>query len=217
MAPSNLQLRLKDDFAPLHANNIFRLLTTIEHWQSMSIELDLNLAQGFVSHCSKNEHRTWPEYLCRDPTSKLFTPPLPLGRKWSRKPGSCLPPPARLGHALSKDITLFTPYLLDECIMRCVSAPKVRLYGRAPHYYPRQRKPIFTMTSSPHVSYPYQHLKLMTVSEDGACYNLTILRNFLERSKCPLRSVTIKGTFSDSILTDYLLFPQFAQFPRSGL
>ncbi|KIM39207.1 hypothetical protein M413DRAFT_29393 [Hebeloma cylindrosporum] len=48
-AALTLQLRFQPNFPPLYANNIFRLLAAqVKRWRSMSIELDLSLAQEFV-------------------------------------------------------------------------------------------------------------------------------------------------------------------------
>jgi hypothetical protein len=138
--------------------------------------------------------------------------------------------------AVLDDITLFTPSLFDECIVhlsQCVLATKVRLYDRTCHYYPLKRKPTFPITTLPRLTFltltrywdaievldyfalpSLEHLKIGTVGEHPAGHNLTILRNFLERSKCPLRSFAIEGPLSDSILTDYLLSPSIRSIPE---
>ena len=49
-APLNLQLTFQPNFPPLYANNIFRFLPTeVKRWRSISIELDLSLAQEFAA------------------------------------------------------------------------------------------------------------------------------------------------------------------------
>ena len=138
--------------------------------------------------------------------------------------------------AVLDDITLYTPSLFDECIVhlsQCVSATKVRLYDRTCHYYPLQRKPIFPLMMLPRLtsltltrhfdamdvldyfSLPsLEYLEIHTVSELAAGHNLTFLRNFLERSKCPLRLLAIGGDLTNSILTDYLLFPSIRSIPE---
>jgi hypothetical protein len=138
--------------------------------------------------------------------------------------------------AVLDDITLYTPSLFDECIVhlsQCVSATKVRLYDRTCHYYPLQRKPTFPITTLPRLTFltltrywdaidmldyftlpSLEHLKIGTVEEHAAGHNLTILANFLERSKCALRSFAIEGPLSDSILPDYLLFPSIRSIPE---
>jgi len=138
--------------------------------------------------------------------------------------------------AVLDDITLFSPSLFDECIAhlsQCVSATKVRLYDDTCHYYPLQRKPTFPITTLPRLTFltltrfwdamdvldyftlpSLQYLKLSTVEEHAGCHNLNILRNFLKRSKCPLRSLAIEGTFSDSLLADYLAFPSIRSIPE---
>ena len=141
-------------------------------------------------------------------------------------------------HALAvlDDITLFIPSLFDECIVhltQCVSATKVRLYDQTCHYYPLQRKPTFPITTLPRLTSlnltrywdaidildyftlpSLEYLKIATESEHAAGHNLTILRKFLERSKCPLRLLAIGGTLTKSILTDYLLFPSIRSIPE---
>ena len=60
-----------------------------------------------------------------------------------------------------------------------------------------------------------EHLKIGTIEEHPAgWHNLTILHNFLERSKCPLRSFAIQGPLSDGILIDYLLSPSIHSIPE---
>ena len=138
--------------------------------------------------------------------------------------------------AVLDDITLYTPSLFDEYIAhlsQCVSATKVRLYDQTCHYYPLQRKPIFPMTMLPRLTFltlsryfdamdvldyftlpSLEYLKIDTVSELAAGHNLTPLRNFLERSKCPLRLLAIEGILTNSILTDYLLSPSIRSIPE---
>jgi len=138
--------------------------------------------------------------------------------------------------AILDDITLFSPSLFDECIAhlsQCVSATKVRLYDDTCHYYPLQKKPTFPTTTLLHLTFltltrfwdaidvldyftlpSLEYLKLSTVEERAPCHDLTILRNFLERSKCPLRSLAIEGAFSDSLLADYLAFPSIRSIPE---
>ncbi|KIM37367.1 hypothetical protein M413DRAFT_278174 [Hebeloma cylindrosporum] len=140
--------------------------------------------------------------------------------------------------AVLDDITIFTPSLFDEAILhlsQCVSATKVRLYDRTCHYYPLQRKPVLPMTMLPRLTFltltryfdamdildyftlpSLEYLKIVTKDDNGTGegHNLSILRRFLERSKCPLRSLAIEANISDAILTDYLRFPSIRSIPE---
>ena len=252
-APLNLQLKFQPNFPPLYANNIFRFFTTeIKRWRSMSIELDLSLAQEFaalleertqnLSQLEELEIHLLPKGVPVNISQRILAQ-IPLLKSlrrftWVTKGRESRDHAFRQLRALAVlgDITLYSPSLFDECIVhlsQCVSATKVRLYDRTCHYYPLQRKPTFPITTLPcltslnltrywdavdvldYFTLPsLQHLKIGTVDEHAAGHNLTILRNFLERSKCPLRSFAVEGTLSDSILTDYLLFPSIRSIPE---
>jgi hypothetical protein len=252
-APLNLQLKFQPEFPPLFANNIFRLLTTeVKRWRSMSIELDLSLAQEFAaflegrtqdfSQLEALEIRLLPKGVPATVSQSILAQ-IPLLKSlrrftWVTNGRESRDHAFRQLRALAvlDDITLYTPSLFDECIVQlsqCVSATKVSHYDETCHYYPLQRKPIFPMTMLPRLTFltltrywdamdmldyftlpSLEYLKLGTMEEHTAGHNLTILRNFLERSKCPLRSFAIVGRFSDSILTDYLLFPSIRSIPE---
>jgi hypothetical protein len=251
-APLNLQLRFEPNFPPLYANNIFRLLTTeVKRWRSMSIELDLSLAQEFtafleertqdLSQLEELEIHLLPKGVPTTISQRILAQ-IPLLKSlacftWVANDHYSRDHAFRHLRALAvlDDITLCIPTLFDECIVQlsqCVSATKVRLYDRAPHYYPLQRKPTFPMTMLPRLIFltrnrcydaidvldyftlpSLEYLKVATV-EQHAGHNLTILRNFLERSKCPLLLLAIGGTLTKSILTDYLLFPSIRSIPE---
>ena len=252
-APLNLQLKFQDDFPPLYANLIFRLLTTmVGRWRSMSIELDLELAPEFaafleertrdLSQLEELEIHLLPKGVPATVSQRILAQ-IPLLKSlrsftWAANGRESRDHAFRQLRALATldDITLFSPSLFDECIAhlsQCVSATKVRLYDDTCHYYPPQRKTISPITTLPRLTFltltrfwdamdvldyftlpSLQYLKLSTVEEHAGCHNLNILRNFLKRSKCPLRSLAIEGTFSDSLLADYLAFPSIRSIPE---
>ena len=252
-APLNLQLVSQPNFPPLYANNIFRLLTTeVKRWRSISVELDLSLAQEFaalleertqdLSQLEELEIHLLPQGVPATISQRILAqiPLLKSLRCWTWVTN---------GHysrdhafrqlralAVLDDITLFIPSLFDECIIhlaQCVSATKVRLYDETCHYYPLQKKPTFPITTLPHLTFftltrywdaldildyftlpSLEYLKITTKSEHAAGHNLSILRNFLNRSKCSLRLLAIGGALTKSILTDYLLFPSIRSIPE---
>jgi len=252
-SPLNLQLRFQPNFPPLYANNIFRLLTTeVKRWRSMSIELDLSLAQEFaalleertqdLSQLEELEIHLLPKGVPATISQRILAqiPLLKSLRRCTWVTNGRYSRDHAFRHlralAVLDDITLFIPSLFDECIVhltQCISATKVRLYDDTCHYYPLQRKPTFPITTLPQLTFltltrywdaldvldyftlpSLEYLKVVTMEDHAAGHNLTILRNFLERSKCPLRSLTIKGEFSDSILINYLLFPSIRSIPE---
>ncbi|KIM37366.1 hypothetical protein M413DRAFT_278172 [Hebeloma cylindrosporum] len=252
-APLNLQLRFQSNFPPLYANNIFRLLTKeIKRWRSMSIELDLSLAQEFaalleertqdLSQLEELEIHLLPKDVPSTISQRILAQ-IPLVKSlrrftWVSNGRESRDHVFRQLPALAvlEDITIFTPSLFDECVAhlsQCVSAKKIRIYDETCHYYPPQSKPTLPITTLPHLTSltltryldpmdildyfalpSLEYLKLKVAEEYAPGHNLTILRNFLERSKCPLRSLTIEGKAVDSIVTDYLLFPSIRSIPE---
>jgi hypothetical protein len=252
-APLNLQLRFQSNFPPLYANNIFRLLATeVKRWRSISIELDLSLAQEFAEFLEERiqdlgqlkelEIRLLPKGVPVTISQRILAQ-IPLLKSldcftWVANGYYSRDHAFRQLRALAllDDITLCIPSLLDECIghlSQCVSATKVRLYNRASNYHPLQKKPTFPMTVLPRLTFltlnrcfdaidvldyftlpSLVHLKIAIEEEYAGGHNLTVLRNFLERSKCPLRLLAIEGTFSDRILTDYIFFPSIRSIPE---
>ncbi|KIM39205.1 hypothetical protein M413DRAFT_29391 [Hebeloma cylindrosporum] len=254
-APLNLQLRFQPNFPPLYANSIFRLLAIeVKRWRSMSIELDLSLAQEFavlleertqdLSQLEELEIHLLPKDLPATISQRILAQ-IPLLKSlrhftWVSNGRESRDHVFRQLRALAvlDDITIFTPSLFDESIAhlsQCVSATKVRIYDDTCHYYPLQTKPIFPMTLLPRLTFltlhrfwdamdmldyfalpSLEYLKIVTKDDNGTGegHNLSILRNFLERSKCPLRSLAVEANISDSILTDYLLFPSIRSIPE---
>ena len=252
-APLNLQLTFQPNFPPLYANNIFRFLTTeVKRWRSISIELDLSLAQEFaallegrtrdLNRLEELEIHLLPKGVPVTISQRILAQ-IPLLKSlrrftWVTKGRESRDHAFRRLHALAVlgDITLYSPSLFDECIVhlsQCVSATKVRLYDRTCHYHPLQRKPAFPITTLlrltsltltrywdaidvlDYFTLPsLEHLKIGIIEEHAVGHNLTILRNFLERSKCPLRSFAIQGPLSDGILIDYLLSPSIHSIPE---
>ena len=252
-APLNLQLRFQPNFPPSYANNIFRLLTTeVKRWRSISIELDLSLAQEFaalleertqdLSQLEELEIHLLPKGVPATISQRILAQ-IPLLKSlrrctWVTNGHDSRDHAFRQLRALAvlDEITLFIPSLFDECIMhltQCVSATKVRLYDETCHYYPLQKKPTFPITTLPRLTFltltrywdaidmldyftlpSLEYLKIANQSEHAAGHNLTILRNFLERSKCRLRLLAIGGTLTNSILADYLLFPPIRSIPE---
>ncbi|KIM37839.1 hypothetical protein M413DRAFT_251098 [Hebeloma cylindrosporum] len=253
-APLNLQLRFQPNFPPLYANSIFRLLATeVKRWRSISIELDLSLAQEFVAllEGSTRDLRQLEELEIRLLLKGVV--PTTISQRILAQI-SLLTSLRRFtwvanGHyswdhtfrrldalAVLDDITLRVPSLFDECVghlSQCVSATKVRIYDRTSHDYPLHMKPILPTTMLPclttltlnryydaldvldYFTLPsLEYLKITTEDEHHAGHNLTILHDFLERSKCALRLLAIAGKLSSSILTDYLLFPPIRSIPE---
>ncbi|KIM37845.1 hypothetical protein M413DRAFT_30517 [Hebeloma cylindrosporum] len=254
-APLNLQLRFQPNFSPLYANNIFRLLATeAKRWRSMSIELDLSLAQEFVTLlCERIQDLSQLESLeiCLQSFPKGIPTTISqriLAQISLLKSLRCFIWVANghrnRDHAFCRlqvlgvldEITLSIPSLFDECVGRlsqCVSATKVSIYDRARHYHPFQSKPVLPMTTLPRLTSltldrchdalnvldfftlpSLEYLKIRTECEDHAGHNLTILHDFLERSKCALRLLAISGKLTSSFLTDYLLFSPIRSIPE---
>jgi len=251
-APLDLQLIFQDNFPPLYANNIFQFLTTkVGRWRSMSIELDSSLSEEFaalleqrtqdLSQLKELEVHLLPKGVPVTVSQRILSqiPILKSLRRfsWTANGRESRDHAFRHLRALSTldDITLYTPSLLDECIMhlsQCISASRVRLYDHTCHYYPLQRKPQFPMTTLPRLtsltlsryfdptdvlSYftlpSLEYLELATGHPPG--HNLTILETFLSRSECRLRTLVIGGHCGmlDSNIIDYLLFLPIRSIP----